>query len=221
MAVTLNHANSPIFQNGTSGTLQCTVSAGTNIVAFAFVGLGPSGTSFASVTFNGIAMTPCGPLLGPGTGSAPYAQAFYLASPPVGNNIPLVVTPNATSQMYLGLTSFNGVSQTTPVRPGSYISTLGNATDVMSLTIPSNTSDMTVSLIDTGGNTIQNTNTNQTCDGTLETGSYGYGFDHCTTPASSVTHTWTLVAAVNRCVMLGFSIQGPSSGAAPVVFRLE
>lgn len=207
VSVTFNNTNT-IHQVSTSTySAPASVTAGgSNVVAFAVVAYdGTLGGISVTASYGGNAMTSCGAPSVSSTGSHTNVAAFYLASPPTGSNT-LAITGSGTGffEIYVNLIAFAGVNQTTPVRPGTYqtLDIVGATSGT--LTITSDPNDMTLSAAESGNSGSTNT-TNQTSDGINNNGGNGAGSDHCTTPASSVVHTWTFSSTQN--VMLGFSIQ--------------
>jgi hypothetical protein len=190
-----------------------TASGHPNLAAFACVGYDTNGTTVTAITYGGQAMTSAGAAAFY-SGWHQYAQMFYLVNPPTGSNT-LAITVSAGGGINANLVSFYGVNQTTPVRSGTYNTYTGSGANP-SFTITSNTSpgDLTMSCITYGG--AAGVTTNQTSDGVENSGegSHNEASDHATTPASSVTHTWTMVA--EGAAMAGFSIQ-----AAPLTPALS
>ena len=209
-AVAFNNTNTMTQTTGTSASSSFSVTnAGSNRAAFVCVlfDVSPS-AAITSVTYGGNTMTSAGsPAFN--NSSDDFAQIFYLVNPPTGSNT-LTVTGNANvSELYVNLISYTGVDQTTPVRPSTYNTATGNSGS-SSLTVTSNSSDLTMSC-NTGAGQGAGT-TNQTSDGTNNNGNHGGGSDHATTPASSVTHTWTFGGSTPWTIA-GLSIQ--AAGAAP------
>lgn len=214
MATTLNNANTPNRQatNAYSGSFSV-MAGGSNKCVFAIITWDGdnNSASVSSVTYGGNAMTSCGTPSRKGTSGGLNMQAFYLVNPPTGSNTFAVTvsggTPNP-GEIYATMISFNGVDQATPVR--TYVrDTVGDSTpnNFVSMVIASNANDITVSAIsdDTGI-----TGTNQTQDGSDTSGVSEFYYDHCTTPASSITHTWSLASSAVQYVMVGFSVQAAS-----------
>lgn len=217
MAVSLLNNNAALFAASGSLSGSQTVNAGgTNVVAFVCVGWDNiSGLSVSAITYGGNTMTACGsaaqqngtPSVGTDT---LYAQWFYLINPPTSSNtLAITVSGGTVNEIYATLVAYQGVHQTTPVRASSYQTNVGSAVGTLAITIPSNSNDVTVSTITEGRNAGQTTNQTQNTADT--NGTMSRTDDHCTTPASSVTHTWT--TNVNDGMALaGFSIQAASSG---------
>lgn len=214
MAVTFNNTNTASFTTSANSlsAARSVTSGGTNTTAFAVIGWNGAGATISTVTYNGVSMTSCGAIAS-GAGGVSNVQIFFLSAPATGSNTLAVTGSGTMAVLEMNLVSFNGVNQTTPVRPSTYTSVAG-ATSPLSLVITSNTSDLTISVAQTGFFNISATN--QTSDGFANSGSAGWGSDHATTAASSVTHSWTSGAAA--LVIAGFSIQAAS--AASTTLRL-
>ena len=132
---------------------------GSNTVAFATVWVdeasGAAGTTFnVTATYGGQAMTSAGATSYDYDYAPISSQVFYLVNPPTGVNT-LVVTATASSgtiqEVVANLVSFNGVNQTTPVRPGTYQtlqSASGITVDSFTATISSNASDLTLGTLE-------------------------------------------------------------------------
>jgi len=212
VAVAFNNTNTATLTAGASVSTAMSVTAGgSNIVAFACVAWdGNTTATVTAITYGGDAMTSCGAKATNGNSSGFCTQIFYRIAPKTGSNT-LAITLSAASEVYANLVSFTGVDQTTPVRPSTYQNTISqNNVNPFTMTISSNTSDLTMSIIsdDTGG-----TSTNQTLDGSNTSGLIEMLHDHATTAASSITDTWSFAGAAN-IAMCGFSIQAASAGGA-------
>jgi hypothetical protein len=220
--VTLNNKNTPAAAFGSSSlSAPMTVNAGgTNTVAFATVwvdeGSGAAGTTFnVTATYGGRAMTSAGPTAYDYDYAPISSQVFYLINPPTGTNT-LVINATASAgtiqEVVANLVSYNGVNQTTPVRPGSY-QTLhtSNAVTVGSFTatIPSSINDLTLGAVE-ATYTFTSPASNQTVDGTTSA-YYKVGSDHATNAAVSISDTWSFVNPWAFYAYVGFSIQ-PLSG---------
>ena len=224
--VTFNNTNTAVAAFGKSSlSAPMSVTAGgSNTVAFATVwvdqGSGASGTTFnVTATYGGQAMTSAGATSYDYNYAPISAQVFYLVNPPTGTNT-LVVNATASSgtiqEVVANLSSFNGVNQTTPVRPGTY-QTLHSANGVtvgsFTATISSNPSDLTLSAVEATYN-FTSPASNQTVDGT-NAAYYKVGSDHATTAASSISDTWSFTNPYAFYAYVGFSIQAASGGGTP------
>jgi hypothetical protein len=142
------------------------------------------------------------------------SQVFYLVNPPTGPNT-LVVNATASSgtiqEVIANLSSFNGVNQTTPVRPGTY-QTLHSANGVtvgsFTATISSNPNDLTLGAVEHTYHFAVPAS-NQTVDGT-EAADFGVGSDHATTAASFISDTWSFANPYAFYAYAGFSIEAAS-----------
>ncbi len=210
MAVQFNNTNAvqdaPAATNNPWSYSGFSVTAGQpNLCAFVWVGNSPYAATTA--TYGGHTMKPCGAAAQDNAGN--YMTAFYLINPPTGTNTLVVngADPGKDQDFYVNLVSFYGVNQFAPIRPGTY-GTVTSSTMIedYTITISSNVGDRTFSAM---LGTTPTLTTNQTSDGTY--GGAQCGSDHCTTPASSVTHTWSMSTAIYGA-LLGFSIQPPSVG---------
>lgn len=193
-----------------SPTTQSVVpSAGSNTILVAIACYdNTSGMSISGVTFNGIALTQAGADDHNATGHE-YAGLWYLVNPPTGSHALVITESGGTiGDIYGGASMFTGVDQGTPIRPGSYSTGGGTAkTDGSgnySLVISSNSNDLTITCINSGASATHTSN--QTRDGQSIAGIYGFAWDHATSPASSVTHTWTGTAN-SQIAVVGFSLQ--------------
>lgn len=211
MAVAINNVGTMVGQAGTSFSSAFSVTAGSNLCALAMVCWDKiTGLSITSITYGGVAMTACGAAVNDAT-SFCYSQIFYLTTSgglPTGSNTLAISATTGTNEIYANIISFTGVHQTTPVRPATYTSNTSQLA-ALSLTITSATTDLTVTC-QNGGPSGPGT-TNQTEDSNSTFGSYSAAHDHCTTPSSSVTHTWTLGGNGSHSAA-GFSIQPPAAG---------
>ena len=227
-AVTFNNTNTAVAAFGKSSlSAPMSVTAGgSNTVAFATVwvdqGSGAPGTTFnVTATYGGQAMTSAGATSYDYNYAPISAQVFYLVNPPTGTNT-LVVNATASSgtiqEVVANLSSFNGVNQTTPVRPGTY-QTLHSANGVtvgsFTATISSNPSDLTLSAVEATYN-FTSPASNQTVDGT-NAAYYKVGSDHATTAASSISDTWSFTNPYAFYAYVGFSIQAASGGGTPTL----
>lgn len=199
-------SSSPVSRNFTINA------GGTNTMLFVTLAYDQAGSmAVTAITFASQAMTSCGSAA-TNTGTI-YAQVFYLANPPSGAGTLSVTVSGTITDIYTGTVVFQGVNQTTPVRPGTY-QNLGASTDGSgnySLVVSSNTSDLTLTCLNGGlGNVITS---NQTRDCISSLGGDSYAADHATTAAASVTHTWN-GGASGLIAIVGFSIQGPSTSGA-------
>lgn len=194
----LGPAGTPVRQAGASFSSAFSVpTGGTNVVAFAAVAWDTAAAlSITSITYGGNAMTSCGAAV---NSSTVYVQLFYLINPPTGSNTLAISATAGTNEIYANLVAFQGVNQTTPVRPGTYTTASGGSG--YSITISSNANDLTMAAISSSGAI---TSTNQTSDGIITTGTNGLGSDHATVASVSVTDTWT---ATGTFALAGFSIQ--------------
>lgn len=215
-SVTFNNTNTIGHCVSSPCTVSLSVTAGgTNTMAFAIVGWDKTDAVTMSCTYGGNAMTSAGAQDENTVSSLfAYSQVFYLAAPPTGANNLVCTASGTVADIYENIVSFTNVNQTTPVRPGSYQNPSNPAFDGSgnySIVITSNTSDLTLTAMNSGFSA--GPTSNQTRDGTNTAGNYGYCHDHATTAASSVTHTWAGSANENIAIV-GFSIQAPSSVAA-------
>ena len=229
--VTFNNANTAVAAFGKSSlsTAMMVTPGGTNTVAFATVwvdeGSGAAGTTFnVTASYGGQAMTSAGATSYDYNYAPISSQVFYLVNPPTGTNT-LVVNATASSgtiqEVVANLVSYNGVNQTTPVRPGTY-QTLHSANGVtvgsFTATIPSNTGDLTLGAVE-ATYTFTSPASNQTVDGTAAA-NYKVGSDHATTGAASVADTWSFANPWAFYAYAGFSIQRASVEACQVVLGL-
>jgi hypothetical protein len=178
-----------------------------------------AGLSVSGVTFGGQNCVASGSASVGNTGHE-YAEVWLLYNPPTSpsaQTLVINISGGSPTDIYYNVISFQNVNQASPVRVGTYqnpTNQVTNGSGNFSLVISSNTSDLTFSAIN-GGSSGVNTTT-QTSDSVNNTGSYGGGSDHGTTPASSVTHTWNLFGAAGQeLAIVGFSINGDSNAAAP------
>lgn len=212
--VIFNNAGTPAIGTTTYSGAFSVTAGGTHLAAFAivdYIGSSTNTPTITAVTYGGNSMTSCGTPASylPGTANT-YASCWYLANPPTGSNT-LAVTCSTggtdCAHIFVNLVSFKGVNQSTPIRSGTYTSNQLTAASSISLTVTSNTNDLTFSTVIAGSATPSVNSTNQTSDGIDNAGTDGFGSDHATTSSSSVTHTWTLSGSGNP-VVIGFSIMG-------------
>jgi hypothetical protein len=210
------------FGSSTLNAPMTVAPGGSNTVAFATVwvdeGSGASGTTFnVTATYGGKAMTSAGAASYDYNYAPISTQVFYLVNPPTGNNT-LSVTATASSgtiqEVVANLSSYNGVNQTTPVRPGSYQnlhSSNGLTVGSFTATIASNINDLTMGAVE-ATYTFASPASNQTVDVTTNA-YYKVGSDHATNPAGTVADTWSFTNPWAYYAYVGFSIQ-PVSGPA-------
>ena len=212
MAVTFLNTNTPqeqLTSSPYSKSFAVNV-GGANVVAFAVVTWGQTaGQSIGTPTYGGQSMSPCGSVVQ--SGSNAYTQVFFIANPLTGSQTLTFTFSGGISVVMANVIAFQGVHQTTPVRVGTYKTLIGINTAV-SLTVPSASTDLTFSAINTSN--IVLSSTNQTSDGILNdaTNVNSLGSDHATNAALLVTHTWTF-ASTSHYALLGFSIQAAVSVA--------
>lgn len=185
--------------------------------------IGTSTVSVSAITYAGAAMTSVGAPVD-NSSHAPslahnYAQQFTKVAPATGSNTLAVTFTASTFDWYANVVGFIGVDQTTPVLAGSVvINSATEASDASSFSspvVPSSTTGRSVTcMMPTGGNVM--TSTTQTLDGAIDTaGTNSMGTDHCTTPATSVTHAWSVGGATVGTVFSGFTLA--AAGGAAVV----
>ena len=219
-AVALNNVSAPDRQAGGSYSGSHSVTAGgSNIVAFAAINWdGTAIGAVTAITYGGQAMTSCGAASTAGTSGGAALQWFYLANPPTGSNTLAVTVSNSPTEIYATMISFTGVDQATPVRSGTYQMTTSSTTPGTTFTaaINSDASDLTVTAIadDTGI-----VSTNQTQEWSNTTGVMEQYGDMATTPASSVTHTWTFGGSSVSFVWAGFSVKDAGVTFTPAPYR--
>src|ERR1019366_3476096 len=219
--VTFNNTNTAVAVLGKSSlSAPMTVNAGgSNTVAFATVwvdeGTGAAGTTFnVTATYGGQAMTSAGATAYDYNYAPISSQVFYLVNPPTGTNT-LAINATASSgtiqEVVANLVSYNGVNQTTPVRPGTY-QTLhsANSVSVGTFTAPisSNTNDLTLGSVEATFN-FASPASNQTVDGTSNV-YFKVGSDHATTGASTISDTWSFTNTYAYYAYAGFSVQAAS-----------
>jgi hypothetical protein len=217
-STTFNNANVAQWAGTTSvsDSANMSVTAGaTDLCAFAVIGYdGASSPAITGVTWNGVAMTLAG---SPGVAQtiAPYtgnSVIYYLANPATGTHT-LAITGNSNVfEIYYNLVSFNHCNQSSPVRSGTYANTYSTTAGSASgsIVISSNASDLTISTTESG-QYVGTDSTNQTSDGINNSGGNGFGSDHATTPAASVTSTWTADHNFNASSLCGLSVRNDSS----------
>jgi hypothetical protein len=214
---TLNNTNAAVasFGSGTFSKPMTVAAGGTNTVAFAIVSVdeasGAPGTTFnVTATYGGHAMTSAGATAYDYNYAPISSQVFYLVNPPTGTNT-LVITATASSgtvqEIVANLVSYNGVNQTTPVRPGTYQtlhSTTGVAVGSFTATITSNVKDLTLGAVE---NTFHFASpaSNQTVDG-INGADFAFGSDHATIGAATVSDTWSFTLPYAYYAYAGFSI---------------
>lgn len=217
--VALNNAGTADRQGtGTySGSFSVTA-GGSNTTAFAYLTWdGTTTGAVTSITYGGDTMTSCGTASTSGTNGGMGGQWFYKSNPKTGSNTLAVTVSNSPTEVYANVISFNGVDQSVPVRPGSYQALVSSAvagTSYSMVIINSNANDLTVTHI---SDDIGITGTNQTQDASNTSGVSEIFQDHSTTPASSVTHTWSFASGGAAFVMVGFSIQASANATVTPV----
>jgi hypothetical protein len=187
-------------ENNASGTNLSVTAAGptttdANTLVVAFIDFDGSGASVSGCTFAGTSMVSAGTAAHNSTSNL-NASMWYLLNPSTGNQT-LACTGTSVSEYYYNTMSFHNVNASTPVRAGSYQTTNSG----LSLTISSNSQDFSVTVLENNGGI---TSSNQT-DTHNNGGSFSGGSDHATTPAASVTHTWT--ASGGNSALAGMSVR--------------
>lgn len=211
-AVAFNNVGTAARQNGGSFSSAFTVTAGgSNIVALAAISWNGTATgAVTAITYGGQAMTSCGTASTAGTSGGAGLQWFYLVNPPTGSNTLAATVSNTPTEIYADVISFTGVDQTTPVRTGSYNRTVSSTSVGTTFTnvIQSNANDITVTAVmdDTGISSTNQTQRWSNTTGVME--QYG---DTGTTPAASITHTWTFAGSSAGFVYAGFSVQAAAA----------
>lgn len=213
--VSFNNANTITNTQGTSFSFAASVTAGgSNLCAIAIVAFDHQASgSVSAPTYGGNTMTSAGAAVFNSTSDA-GVQLFWLVNPPTGSNT-LAGSGTNISETYVNLVSFKGCDQTNPVRASTYTTAIGLSTNPQ-LVITSNSSDLTITGVDSGAPAISGTN--QTSDGINNAGSYAAASDHATTGAASVTHTWT--QGSGNWAIAGFSIKAAAGGGPTCVPRL-
>lgn len=211
------NTNTGVRAAGTSLSSAFTINAGgTNVVAFAVIGWDKINSLSVTATLGGNAMTAsCTAVKNTDGTNFYYSQVFQLANPPTGSQTLAVTATAGTNEIYANVIVFQGVDQTNPVRSGTCNSAIPTGTTTPSVTITSNVSDLSLTVIH-GGNGSGVGGTNQTSDGINNGGNFGFGSDHATTAAGSVTHNWTLLAS-GAPALSGFSICSSGSSCAGAV----
>lgn len=197
-------ANPQTFSAIDTATLSASVTLLTTCMAFDQ----ESGMSVSAVQWNSVAMTAVQASAAHNTTGHEYAQQHYLVNPTTGVSANLAVTVNGwtagTDDIYGGYIGWSGNDATNPVRSGSV-----QSSTTASVTISSNASDSSTSCANTG---VATPATNQTILGSNAAGNMDSGMDRATTPAASVTHTWS--GAANFAVV-GFSVCVSGGTCAP------
>lgn len=218
---------------GSSGTMVAKVASpatnaftvgtgGTNVCAFATVVFDDAASmTITAVTYNGVAMTSCGAASKDDSSNA-YSQVFYLVNPTTGSNTLSITATGTVRDVYMNLTSFTGVDQTTPVRPGTYFNATGtvvtdgsgNYTKILTSAV----GDMTFSCVNGQGG--GNVNSNKTSNGSSLGGGYSGASDRAV-GAATVTHTWSGGGAGTAISFCGFSIQAAGSGIPNKIYQTK
>lgn len=199
--VALVNSNTAAADPSSGGSLTFTATSGTNLACFAFFEWDGAGASdnISGVTWAGASMTAVG-ATAKNSSLTSFNKSFYIANPTTGSGS-LTFTMTGASEFYAAMDCYSGVDQTTPVRFGTYQNTTNASGANPTLTIISNTSDLTTTNISdgTGLSATNQTQNYMNNGGILEM----YG-DRATTAAATVTHTWTMGSGAYN--MLGFSI---------------
>lgn len=221
MSVALNNHNAGTFNNAglTSYSPSLSVTAGgQNVCAVARAVLVGASLTGATATYAGVSMNLLTSAIIDTTANAFVMVMFYLVAPATGSNTLTITRTGAgtPSDIYADLTSYTGVDQTTPVRPGSIsTSDLAASLATIPLTIASATGDMTTTVATNGGGQTVSSTTATPVASTIRTtnnnGTTCMGSDDAP-GATSVVHTWTFGGATTARAVMGFSLQ-----AAPPV----
>lgn len=221
MTVALNNHNAAVNNAGlTAQSAAFSVTAGgQNLCAVARALLVGTSLTGATATYNGVSMNLLTSPIIDTTANNFVMVMFYLVAPSTGSNT-LTVTRTGSgtpTDIYMDLTSYTGVDQTTPVRAGSIATNdLAALASSIALTIPSDSSDMTTTICTTasGGTDISGTSAtpfNSTLRSHNAGGSICMGSDDAP-GAASVVVTWAFAANTVARAVMGFSLQ-----AAPPV----
>jgi hypothetical protein len=210
VAVAWLNINTDVYSSGANSfNVSMSVTAsGSNRCAVVHIQMqGSSGVDITgNVTYAGTNMTSAGAALIDTQGSGSTVHLYVLQNPATGSNTLAGTTTNPCN-ICVDLIAYTGVDQTTPVRSGSYTSHDNGATssNVCTITIPSQTGDMTTSCAGSEDSTNALNSTNQTqrnIDNTIAT---SYGTDDAVA-SGNVTHTWTWAGSAAGHMCAGFSI---------------
>lgn len=198
-------ANPQTFSAIDTATLSASVTLLTTCMAFdQEAGMTVSAVQWNAVTMTAVQVSPAHNATG-----HEYAQQHYLVNPATGVSHNLSVTVNGwttgTDDIYGGYIGWSGNDATNPIRSGSVQS---STTATVTIT-PSDAADSSTSCANTG---LATPGTNQTILGSNGSGNRDAGMDRATTPAASVTHTWSGTA---NFAVVGFSVCVSGGTCAP------
>lgn len=209
MGVAFINTNTIASQQASVATFSYSITAGSDL-AVAFISVRDVNVPSA-VTWNGASMTKAGTEAVNNTFAPTFGYSLWWIAAPATGTHNLVVTAAGSSEIGAGLIGVSGAHQTVPV--SAYFSSTDDvfgAGGTYAKTFSSASDQLTVTGL---GYPISLTGTDQTIDGNQGGGNIGNAHDHCTTPAASVTHTWTGTAS-QRTAFAGFSILPASAGGA-------
>lgn len=146
---------------------------------------GSNSASVSGCSWNGVAMTEVGTPANNTTATS-FSSLWYLMNAATGSHA-FTCTNSTVTEFYLGQITFHNVNASTPIRAGSYQTSVGSGN--RTLTISSNTQDLAVSGIEsstsvTGSN--QGAGTFTTSGSGNQAAGQGYG-----AAASTVNFIWT------------------------------
>lgn len=186
-----------------------TVTSGTNLGGFCAVSIGnaASGPTISGVTWGGTSMTSAG---AQGTQSNVTVSFWWITTGITTGTPSIVATLSAseTNDIFVQCFTATHVNQTNPVRSGSYTVSGAHSTGAnITLTIPSQSSDIITTLMATPGGPVTNTTAGENTLGITSNGSRIIAaLDWIAGTSPNVVDTWTFPSAA--AVMIGFSIAG-------------
>lgn len=220
-AVAFVNANTANRTAGGSLSRSVTASAtGANHIALAFLAYDLTDPlTVSAITIGGNAMTSCGAAVrsdASSGGNFTWVQAFYRMNAGSGS-LTLAATVTGANEIYSGFAVFSGVDATTPIV--NYTTATPGSAATGSITVTSTANQMTCSVASVSdGFTF--TGTNQTSMGINTGGALTMGYDRCTTPGSSITHTWTADGSPSHYAIAAFSLLEDGGGGGATTKRL-
>jgi hypothetical protein len=213
VAVAWLNTNTDAYAAGASSfsTAMSVTASGSNRCAVVHIQLqgagGGSGQDISgNVTYAGTNMTSAGAALVDTQFNGATVHLYTLVNPATGSNT-LAGTASVACNITVDLIAYTGVNQTTPVRASSYTTQDNGATSqtTCTITVPSQTGDMTNSCAGSASTSQALNSTNHTQRNIDNSIASSYGTDDAVA-SGNVTHTWTWAGAEAGKLCAGFSI---------------
>lgn len=190
MAVAADTPGNSSTEGATSLTFAYTCAGANRLLCVGVAIYNGNGTEVTGVTYNGVAMTSAGSVLG---SAADEVTIWYLVAPATGSNNVVVSFDNAVSGAVAGAINFTNVHQTTPT--GSFVSATGTST-APSVNASSESGGMVLDVLGVAPSKTATVGAGQTERWNVATsGNVERGCGSTEPGAASVTMSWSLNAS--------------------------